>query len=599
MAEIKISQLPLLDSATISLADQIIVNDVSAVVTKRATLYTIRSLANNNINDSAGGSKVTGNLTVTGNITFGGSIIDSEGTELTNFSQLITASELETRLGQILALDSAGNVIGLSCIRDSSPTLTGATCGIKILGETTIDSDLYVRGYYRGDGRYLTNIVTDSADHARYAITARAATFADSATYADSAARSTYTIQAERTRKISTVADATNTNRYLTFVGVTPGDDSVYTHSGLVYNPSNQNLGSSTTVHVGDGSLLTGVTAAVISADTINAVAGTANANHHVMFRNNATGQDSTHTDTQFLYNPVANRISGGDSETNLFLFGGSQWSDKLRTTAASGATNYLILKGEQTAIDSAKTDTALTFNAINETLFATRFSGDGSALTSVGADSATIAQTVTVSTSTSNSAHYLHFGSTSAGADGVDANSGIRINPSTKKLDLVADTAKITLGADSDFHLYHNGSNAHLKVTTGGLYVTNNSVGDDDGEFWFDMSTGDFHADGTVVQSSTSISSDPSLKMNITPIDNAINKISQLNGVTWNWRKNGRPGTGVVSTDVKKVLPTAVTRYKKPDGSETTEYVDYNAIIGLLIESIKDLKAEIEQLKK
>ena len=84
---------------------------------------------------------------------------------------------------------------------------------------------------------------------------------------------------------------------------------------------------------------------------------------------------------------------------------------------------------------------------------------------------------------------------------------------------------------------------------------------------------------------------SDIALKENIEVIDEPITKISELKGVTFDWKKGGH-SVGVIAQDVEKVLPTAV------GGSKDQKTVNYNAIIGLLVESVKDQQKQIEELK-
>jgi len=88
---------------------------------------------------------------------------------------------------------------------------------------------------------------------------------------------------------------------------------------------------------------------------------------------------------------------------------------------------------------------------------------------------------------------------------------------------------------------------------------------------------------------------SDARIKTNITKIDNALEKVDQLNGYTYDRTDQVTSRqTGVIAQEVLKVLPEAVT------GSEDTQYaVAYGNMVGLLIEAIKELKAEIEELKK
>ncbi len=100
--------------------------------------------------------------------------------------------------------------------------------------------------------------------------------------------------------------------------------------------------------------------------------------------------------------------------------------------------------------------------------------------------------------------------------------------------------------------------------------------------------------------------SSDKSLKENIKNIENPLEKISQINGVTFDWtedyikqhggedkyfvRKND---VGVIAQEIEKVLPQVVAT--RENGIKA---VKYDRIVALLIESIKELKKEIEELK-
>ncbi len=97
---------------------------------------------------------------------------------------------------------------------------------------------------------------------------------------------------------------------------------------------------------------------------------------------------------------------------------------------------------------------------------------------------------------------------------------------------------------------------------------------------------------------------SDRNLKENIEKVDGALELVSQLDGVTFNWKKNGKAAAGVIAQEVEKVLPSAVSDVETLDETEH-KVVDYNQLSALFIESIKELKeenkrlrADIEQLK-
>jgi len=112
----------------------------------------------------------------------------------------------------------------------------------------------------------------------------------------------------------------------------------------------------------------------------------------------------------------------------------------------------------------------------------------------------------------------------------------------------------------------------------------------------------GDIHADGNVIAYSTTIS-DERLKKDIVKIDNALDKVSQLNGYTFEYIADGKKSAGVIAQEVEKVMPSAITESTLPlkmGEDDKTEYktVQYDQLHGLMIEAIKELKAEIKELK-
>ena len=93
--------------------------------------------------------------------------------------------------------------------------------------------------------------------------------------------------------------------------------------------------------------------------------------------------------------------------------------------------------------------------------------------------------------------------------------------------------------------------------------------------------------------------SSDRRLKDNIKNIENPIEKVQQLNGVTWEWNSNADelqqslPTVGVIAQEVEEVLPQLV--HNRENGYKG---VDYAKLTGLLIEAIKEQQKQIDELK-
>ena len=97
---------------------------------------------------------------------------------------------------------------------------------------------------------------------------------------------------------------------------------------------------------------------------------------------------------------------------------------------------------------------------------------------------------------------------------------------------------------------------------------------------------TGNFTATGNLTAYS-----DERLKTNIETIPNALEKVNALRGVSFD--KDGERGLGVIAQEVEKVLPELVL-----DGEEYKS-VAYGNMVGVLIEAIKELTKEVEDLKK
>ena len=105
---------------------------------------------------------------------------------------------------------------------------------------------------------------------------------------------------------------------------------------------------------------------------------------------------------------------------------------------------------------------------------------------------------------------------------------------------------------------------------------------------------SGSLNVTGDVVAYSTS---DERLKDNIQLISNPIEKVNQLKGVEFDWKdgmpKAGKHDYGVIAQDVIKVMPELVNQ--RPDGYYA---VDYDKIIGLLIEVVKEQEKRIKNLE-
>jgi Chaperone of endosialidase len=131
-----------------------------------------------------------------------------------------------------------------------------------------------------------------------------------------------------------------------------------------------------------------------------------------------------------------------------------------------------------------------------------------------------------------------------------------------------------------------NNGLVERVRITSGG----NVGIGTPAPQFLLDVS-------GVVHASSTSTSSDERFKTNVVPLVNALEKVATLRAVSFDWnglyealgRSTGRREIGVIAQDVEKVFPELVSTWNE----ERYRAVDYGRLTAVLIEAIKELKAQ------
>ena len=184
--------------------------------------------------------------------------------------------------------------------------------------------------------------------------------------------------------------------------------------------------------------------------------------------------------------------------------------------------------------------------------------------------------------------------GTFSWGSAGNTYTAGDGITLNTLEFDLDADLTTVT-----SIH------NTALKIGRGATddyisFATDNQISSFIGnaeKMRLDSSF-DLQVAGDVIAASTAFS-DERLKENIKKIENPLKAIEQLNGVTYDWKANGKSSVGVIAQDVQKVFPDLVKEVQPLEGDEKRLTVNYDGLIGVLIEAVKDLSNQVNELKK
>jgi hypothetical protein len=102
--------------------------------------------------------------------------------------------------------------------------------------------------------------------------------------------------------------------------------------------------------------------------------------------------------------------------------------------------------------------------------------------------------------------------------------------------------------------------------------------------------------------------SSDVRFKKNIIPLENALEKVLALRGVTYEWNefihsiRNGYdlnvPIVGMIAQEVEEVIPQIVGTWKLNDELTDARSLEYQRLVPYLVEAIKEQQKEIDQLK-
>ncbi len=149
-----------------------------------------------------------------------------------------------------------------------------------------------------------------------------------------------------------------------------------------------------------------------------------------------------------------------------------------------------------------------------------------------------------------------------------------------------------------------YNSQNIQFTTHHGGVSVGPRMTIDKDGNVGIGKTNPAYKLDvmGQINSNGYPVTSDIKFKKNFQQIDDPLNKVIHLNGLSYEWKteeykergfQEGRH-YGVIAQEIEKVLPEIVNT--APDG---TKSVAYTEIIPLLIEAIKEQQKEIEQLKK
>jgi hypothetical protein len=187
-------------------------------------------------------------------------------------------------------------------------------------------------------------------------------------------------------------------------------------------------------------------------------------------------------------------------------------------------------------------------------------------------------------------------------GVNGATSNVNVGIGTSfpARQLHIVGDNAVFRMDRPYDtaaFMLVRtDGSGNPLKT----FVVGANASGSNTGEFVInDLGTAVSGAgttrlrianNGVVYVQSLVQTSSLALKDNIRTYANALETVTRLRGVKFNWKDSKTPSVGLIAEEVEKVVPEVVAHANGAAG------INYSALVGVLVEAVKEQETKLEK---
>lgn len=222
-----------------------------------------------------------------------------------------------------------------------------------------------------------------------------------------------------------------------------------------------------------------------------------------------------------------------------------------------------------------------------NETVDGQLTVGTGAAITQISAGNISTSGNFSANSITANTAQINASATVGTGANvvniaggSISATADIAANGSVRAAQNITAAGVIVAGSGGPSVTLSGGNVG----ATGCIYT--GGVG---------CSGADIRADnGTVTAAHFHYVSDAREKTDIERIRNSLDRLTQIDGVTFDWKRDGHADIGVLAQQVAAVFPEAVT--KDPTTGQWT--VEYGNLIGPTIEAVHELKKELDNLR-
>ena len=108
----------------------------------------------------------------------------------------------------------------------------------------------------------------------------------------------------------------------------------------------------------------------------------------------------------------------------------------------------------------------------------------------------------------------------------------------------------------------------------------------------------GDLHLAGGLISNHNFTLSDIREKQNVETLTGALDKVNNIRGVRFEWKKDGTPAIGTIAQEVQNTYPELTKTYRNFEGEERLT-VNYSGLVGVLIEAVKELSGKVKELSQ
>ena len=342
----------------------------------------------------------------------------------------------------------------------------------------------------------------------------------------------------------------------------------LYSHSGTKFV---SNKPFEATSFTGD---VTGNADTATTLETARTIAGVSfDGSSNISLNNNAITNGAGYITTSHAFTNTNQLTNGAGFITTSHAF----TNTNQLTNGAGFITSSDDISGNAataTALETARTIAGVSFDGTSN------ISLNNNAITN-GAGYITTSHAFTNTNQLTNGAGFITNSGTAALAEGLTGTPDITVG-TVNATSFSGDGSGLTGVASTDNIQTATKATFLNGVTVAGVTTTSSNVN----------VTGNVVVTGNVSATNFNSTSDVTLKQDISVIDNALEMISQLEGVSWKWKESLEPSLGVTAQNVEEVAPELVS-----NGDHKS--VNYNGLIGILIEAVKELKSEVDELKR